>query len=140
MIPIILLKAFEIYEAKNQTDLVPRRGPGVAVIGGGAFGGPEKSSHFKTPPLWASVCESAMPGREGIGALVKETQRSGSPVSLSQPPQPPQGLALRGWSFWVWGAGRGSWMSCLPLRPTVFPNPRPGPPGPGEVVRGAVLL
>lgn len=53
---------------------LPRRGPGVAVIGSGAFGGPEKSSHFKIPQGWASVCESAMPGREGIRALVKETQ------------------------------------------------------------------
>lgn len=76
MIPIILLKAFEVYEAKNQTDLVPRHGPGVAVIGSAAFGGPEKSSHFKIPQGWASVCEFAMPGWEGIRALVKETQMS----------------------------------------------------------------
>lgn len=76
MIPIILWKAFEVYEAENQTDLVPRCGPGVAVIGSGAFGGPEKSSYFKIPQMWASVCESAVPGREGIRALVKGTQMS----------------------------------------------------------------
>lgn len=74
--------------------------------------------------------------------MVKETQMSWFSCFSLTAPEPPQGLRPRApqRSVWVCGTGRWSRMPCLPLRPTVFPNPGPGPPGPGEVVRGTVLL